>query len=413
MTGTSWSWPADLPVPKVRVRPATAPERVRPAASPGNPSLIEGGLGLALLHIGRARAGLDEWATTHGHLSAATAGGVGYRADDSLYVGTPALAYVLHYANEGTAGRYGRAMITVDVQVSTITHHRVEAAFERIESGELPRLAEFDVIYGLTGLGAYLLRHAPDGDALGRVLDYLVRLTRPVRVDGEWLPGWWTDHDPHFAHSNEFRGGHANLGMAHGIAGPLALLALALRRNIIVDGQGETIHRVCGWLDQWQRDDEHGIWWPQWVTHDESRDRRARQPGPGRPSWCYGTPGIARAQQLAAIATGDLPRQVLAEQAMCRCLADARQLDRIADAGLCHGWAGLLQTTSRTTADATSHSVDALAAHRDALASRLATAPNCAGVAFLDGASGVDLVRHTATVGATPPFDWDACLMIA
>ena len=24
------------------------------------------------------------------------------------------------------------------------------------------------------------------------------------------------------------------------------------------------------------------------------------QPGPGRPSWCYGTPGIARAQQLAA-----------------------------------------------------------------------------------------------------------------
>ncbi|MGH3622096.1 MAG: lanthionine synthetase LanC family protein, partial [Sciscionella sp.] len=59
--------------------------------------------------------------------------------------------------------------------------------------------------------------------------------------------------------------------------------------------------------------------------------------GPLQPSWCYGTPGIARAQQLAALATGDTRRRHTAETALLGCLHDPNQLARIIDPGLCHG----------------------------------------------------------------------------
>jgi hypothetical protein len=37
------------------------------------------------------------------------------------------------------------------------------------------------------------------------------------------------------------------------IAGPLALLALAMRRGITVPGQDEAIDRICAWLDAWRQ----------------------------------------------------------------------------------------------------------------------------------------------------------------
>lgn len=132
-------------------------------------------------------------------------------------------------------------------------------------------------------------------------------------------------------------GGHANLGVAHGISGVLAFLGTALRRGITVDGHCEAIATICVHLDTWRHDDDPGPWWPEWITQDELRTGRSRQHSPLRPSWCYGTPGIARAQQIAAIATGDAARQQIAEHALAACLSDTAQLSRITDNSLCHG----------------------------------------------------------------------------
>lgn len=42
-----------------------------------------------------------------------------------------------------------------------------------------------------------------------------------------------------------FAGGHADLGLAHDITGPLALLARAMRRGITVEGQAAAIEETC------------------------------------------------------------------------------------------------------------------------------------------------------------------------
>ncbi|MEU1275614.1 lanthionine synthetase LanC family protein [Streptomyces sp. NPDC005799] len=116
-------------------------------------------------------------------------------------------------------------------------------------------------------------------------------------------------------------GGHGNFGLAHGITGPLAL-ATALRHGHTAPGQTQAITRICDWLDRWRSGTDSRTWWPDLITRAEHRRGELQRPGPRRPSWCYGTPGIARAQQLAGLALGDSARQRQVEQALVGCLAD-------------------------------------------------------------------------------------------
>ncbi|KLL11601.1 MULTISPECIES: lanthionine synthetase C family protein [Protofrankia] len=373
-------------------------------------SLADGAAGIALLHAERAHASAKHWESVQPWLTAATAGRVSVSMNSSLYGGAPAVAFALHTA-AGQTRRYTTARTALDQAVATIAHRRVDAANARIGRGEPVRFTEYDVISGLTGIGAHLLAHAPGDDALGRILTYLVRLTTPINLDGEGLPGWWCSHDPSQGNAPEFAGGHANLGMAHGAAGPLALLALAARAGIRVDSQTDAINALCTFYDRWRQDTPNGPFWPQWINRADQRAARPTQPGPGRPSWCYGTPGIARALQLAGLATGDTTRQNFAEQALATCIADSARLAHLTEAGLCHGWAGLYQTVARAAADATT---DTLSRHLPTLAaSLLLSAPSTSGRAagLLEGEAGIALVLHSVATG-TPATGWDRCLLI-
>ena len=387
-----------------------------PAAHAGQPwqaqSLAEGTAGIALLHIERALASVGDWSTAHRWVKAATCQGVSAADQAGLYLGVPAIAYILRVAGADGHVRYRSALARLDAHVNALAHRRADRALERITRGQLPAFAEYDLLHGLTGIGAYLLAHAPGRDALGRILAYLVRLTEPLHAAGPALPGWWTFHDPNVKTSPGFPGGHANLGIAHGITGPLALLAQAQRHGAVVDGQAEAIERICGFLDCWRQDTGTGPWWPQWITRHDLRTGRPSQPDPARPSWCYGTPGIARAQQHAAIATSDTRRQQAAEHALAACLSDPSQLRQITSPGLCHGWAGVYQTAFRAACDELTPQIRSHLPHLARLLTRHALAAQDHGSGLLEGAAGAALVLHTAA-RATPPISaWDTCLML-
>ncbi len=203
------------------------------------------------------------------------------------------------------------------------------------------------MFYGLTGIGVYLLRADPGGTALERILRYLVALTRPLPNGDEQVPGWWVGHDPHRRTSAAYPGGHGNLGAAHGITGPLLLLSQAARRGVTVEGHADAIETICAHLDTWKQHGDTGPWWPECITLTHLQVGRPSQVGPARPSWCYGTPGIARAGQLAGIATDDPQRARAYEIALDQCLADPAQTVLLTDPGLCHGLAGVYQTTGQ------------------------------------------------------------------
>jgi hypothetical protein len=375
-------------------------------------SLGTGAAGIALLHIEHARTGTGGWDTAHEWASAMTRSPVTAHPDTaSLYRGAPAVAFTLH-----TAGlpAYTSALETLDGHIATLTRHRLQRAHERIDRGQLPVLREFDLISGLTGIGAYLLHRYDDADQLRDVLTYLVRLAEPLHAYGETLPGWWCGHSPTHQPAHCWPGGHGNLGLAYGIAGPLALLSTAMRRGVTVAGHVQAIERISAWFDQWRCGTGMRAWWPERISRREWHARAVAQRGPHRPSWCYGTPGLARAQQLAALALDDPRRQRQAEDILTGCVTDEHQLSQLVDATLCHGWAGLVHTTWWAAADAGGDSE--LASRLSHLHARLEQHLHRHGPpdhdALLEGEAGVRLVQHTTSIGKPSAARWDACLLL-
>ncbi|MBB5156087.1 lanthionine synthetase C family protein [Saccharopolyspora phatthalungensis] len=375
-------------------------------------SLTKGAAGIALLHVERAHAGYGTWQQAHRWIKTAVAHPISALDTAGLYQGAPAITLMLDAAATGAAGRYRNALADVDGHVAALAHRRVDAAMARMKAGELPGFREYDVFFGLAGIGALLLRRSPGSSAMGRILDYLVALTKPLQIEDQGVPGWWVGHDPHRRNSAAYRSGHGNFGMAHGICGPLALLSQAMRRGATVGGHLDAIITICDWLDAWRQDADAGPWWPEWITLDELTRGTPSQPGPARPSWCYGTPGIARAVQLAAIAISDAQRQRSYEEALIRCLDDPDQENRITDGGLCHGWAGVYQTAWRAAQDAVSPE---LASHLPRLAACLTCQVHLTTAArpgLLEGKAGTVLALHTAVHDVAPISGWDTCLLI-
>lgn len=175
-----------------------------PAAAPMSPlttttdrqQLAYGPLGIALLHIERAARGLGPWQRAHDWLAAAARQPFTSGPDSHPFYGAPALAHTVACAADHLPGPYQRALDTLDVQIGTDIRTRLDAAHRRIDTGRLPQLAEFDVIRGLTGYGAYLLRRDPSSSGMRAVLSYCVRLAEPLSSDNETLPGWWTATGP-------------------------------------------------------------------------------------------------------------------------------------------------------------------------------------------------------------------------
>ena len=349
---------------------------------PMTQALAEGPLGAALLPIERG-----DLAEARPLLAAAVDGGVSTGANASLFHGAPALEFVL--------SRAGQADSRVRTATDRVTAARLAAARRRAESGRLPALAEFDLIQGIAGLTALLLSREATPPLAIDALGYLTSLQRPVTTDGGELPGWWSPGGP--GHEKA-PGGHGNNGVAHGVSGILSALAIAERTGVRADGQETAIDVFASWLETW------GASW--WITLPQLSAGLPPQPPPLRPSWCYGTVGIARALQLAGLATGNDSRRQAAEDTALAALGDPARLARVTDASLCHGWAGILTVTRAIAADSPSPERFAAPVRlaRDHLAAGIAALPK---PGFLEGRAGAQLA-----LDGTDSTGWARALLI-
>lgn len=373
-------------------------------------SLSSGHLGVAVLHALLARDGSStrdralDWFTAALREPIAAAGGAG------LWHGTPAVAFALH-----TTGLPGSEPLSahLDTDIAAMVTRQVTTAQERITARRRPEPGEFDLVRGLTGLGVYLLARDPASSHLQAVLSYLVGLTAPVPAAdaaAASVPGWWTGNIPDGKPECDYHDGYSDQGMAHGISGPLALLALASSAGVSVPGQIDAILTIQAWLEAWRQDGPAGPWWPERITLAEHATRRSRQDGPARPSWCYGTPGIARALHLAAQALSDRARQAAAEDALLACVTDPAQLSRLDTTALCHGWAGLIATVATTAADATTPDLTyQLPALTRTLLDQLDLDPDRR-PGLIDGKAGASLLLHSLTTGTLA--GWTNCLLL-
>ena len=407
-------------------RVAAAVERAR--SMPTEPRLVhwrpeglwQGYAGLALLS-----ATLDEIAPNDGwdlvgrDQIRSAAAGLERRTDSgSGFVAAVGGVAAAAEALSRGGGRYQTLRRTLDATLAELAAAQVGSVAAAPPHGVV--VSSYDVIGGLTSVGRRLLdRPGEAADALTELLGCLVALSS-AGTDG--IPHW---HTPVHRLTGSFLpaaypAGHLNLGLAHGVPGPLALLSLALSAGIEVPGQRDAIHRTADSIARARLEDDWGVTFPIVVGIGSN----ATPPTPARNAWCYGPPGVARALWLAGVAVDRADLRDLAEETMLAVGARPVAARRIDSPTVCHGVAGLLAITLRFAADTGRAEFERAATD---LVRQLVAAfepestfgyrnlePSGGRVdhpGLLDGAAGVALALLAATTAVEPR--WDRVLLLS
>ncbi|UQI45411.1 lanthionine synthetase C family protein [Streptomyces sp. HU2014] len=379
-------------------RPRRVPARVHPDLADGGPGLV-----LAFRQLDRCRPGEGWGGMAEGYLAATAEGAArlgGPDAAPGLFGGLAGLAFAAWALSPGAPFH------------PAAHEHVVERAAVRARAlgadPHGPPARAFDVISGVTGTGAYLLCRHEEPAARAALCEVLTALVALSGADRAGTPHLFTPPEALNDPARRARSPHGavDCGAAHGIAGPLALLSLALTEGVTVAGQRAAVARLAERLAGHRSDDAQGPDWPALVPLPPPGGPTPARPAAAPASWCRGAPGIARALWHAGTALDDAPLRALAIQALKAVLRRP-----IRDGtGLCHGLAGLLQITVRFAHDTGDPELaGAAAALADASATRLRT--SAAGPGFLDGAAGAVLAFLSAATDVPP--DWDRVLLLS
>ncbi|RKN46674.1 lanthionine synthetase C family protein [Streptomyces hoynatensis] len=402
------------------------PERVTAAlTAPAAATLCDGLAGTALLHACLARTDPQFATAATQHWEAAAR--LGRRTQpDGIHTGPGALAASLvvgtgYLPDPGPYGDIARnATAWLSARAEGLARHQQQRTAQGRPGAPW---AVYDAIKGLAGIGRVLLAAHAAGhreQAQPGLTATLTTLTAILRARHGRRPGWWLPAEDHPPPVTVHPSGAATTGLAHGAAGPLALLAIAHTAGHTVPGQAEGIRTTATWLTTHR--DADGTWPPH-----ISGDALDHPPTPGLPSpsgrrdaWCYGTPGIGRALTLAGQALTDPALTAAGRTAVDR-FAERRSATWDTEGPtLCHGTAGILQAATRGDSPAVA-----------AQAAQLTTAfhdpdrpfgfPHIESEArfdnpgFLTGAAGtaLALADYTGLLPTCPAAAWDSLLLLS
>jgi hypothetical protein len=282
------------------------------------------------------------------------------------------------------------------------------------------RSAYFDVISGLAGMAAYLMIREHCDAVVVKILEKLVWLSE---IEGK-TPRWYTPYEllDLQARSEEYRHGLIDIGLAHGVAGALAMMSIGLKQGYEVRGLEEAVERTAYWLVI--HSSPPGLEWGVAIplTQDLAPGRRR----PPTSAWCYGTPGVARAVHLAAAA---LQNEELFRTATCamekdlertlRSIQRARSGDACdePDITVCHGLSGNLQVSWRlfreTSDERIREKIERLTLIVLDIYQLHAGAPSTRTPGLLKGEVGILLALLSATSDLHENLGWDRVLALA
>ena len=335
-----------------------------------------------------------------------------------LFSGLGGLAFAaIQLSRNGT--RYRRLISSLD---NAITNQVMPTA-ARLRNASGMSTGDFDVISGLSGIGACLLtgyREPSVHVALANITDALISLI----VRDESPPAWYTP--PGFLYDDAARqnypNGNLNCGLAHGLPGMLAYLALARKMELCHvprERLEQAIIIAADWLVKNRTDDDWGINWPTAVALAEGpTEGDSTQAGPSRSAWCYGAPGVARSLWLAGESVGRADYCKVSVSAMEGVFRRPVAVRMIDSPTFCHGMAGLLAITLRFARDT---GAPAFAEESEKLTAQILKEFRAESVlgfrnieyrnnktdqpGLLDGAAGVAIVLLSAATGVEPTWD--------
>ncbi|TSB46224.1 lanthionine synthetase C family protein [Alkalicoccobacillus porphyridii] len=267
-------------------------------------------------------------------------------ASISLFGGITGFAFaVLNASENGT--RYQNLLAKLDEIILREAQSDIENEKSREAIGTLPSF--YDVIQGYSGIGRYLLERKEENHLFYKVIEKIlhrfIKITEPVIWENYDIPGWYVSKEDQFLEKDKklFPYGNFNLGLAHGIPGPLTFLSLCKEKGIEVPGQRKAIKTIGDWLVHHNRSNQIGT--PVWPYRLGVKEEISNQftVTDQREGWCYGNPGVGRSLYLAGKAINDKIYQEIALNCFFGIKEKTFEELDLQSATFCHGKSGLMQ----------------------------------------------------------------------
>lgn len=198
---------------------------------------------------------------------------------------------------------------------------------------------QYDLMYGLTGIGNYLMNFASDDVIRNTLCSILQFLTDLCKNDFQRIPLFsiYSSQSPLYTYFKNLSAKpikYVNLGVSHGIPGILLLLVKSYMENIYIENQFEAIKFLSNFIyENCIRDGEEYYWEAQKIL-GESNKKKNR----ARDAWCYGTPGVAYSLLKASKL---LKNNKMKELSICSMKVALTHLQETVSPTFCHGFSGL------------------------------------------------------------------------
>lgn len=271
----------------------------------------------------------------------------------SLFSGFSGINYAVQLASkDGT--RYTSMLNTLDDHLFRLADsfmEQVEAKHENLPFGSIEFC--YDLITGITGIGRYALESLHPGmeKLLERILSHLVQLASEEIFDGIRVTNFFSPPETIIVEEDKrkFTSGYINLGLSHGIAGPLALLSLAIKKGVVVEGQSQAIDILFKTLYPMASKDEYGYYLKRMVGWEETLSGSICNKGEDErfDAWCYGSFGVTRALSLAYEALKIDEIKDMTINLLYSLVTVPTERLNIKSSILCHGHAGNMQILNR------------------------------------------------------------------
>jgi lantibiotic biosynthesis protein len=304
---------------------------ITPLPGERDPSLAKGQAGLALLYtwLARTRRVPQAEVLAWQYLDQAIEAVSTQAMNASLYGGFPGVAWAAELVDH---------LLDPDAEDRS---EAVDDALLRLLSRANLWPAPHDLVVGVTGLGVYALQRCPRPLAIECLRRVVERLHERVQHDEHGLY-WWTPPAGifHPESRKQYPSGRADLGVAHGMAGAIALLGGICGVGVERETARPLLEGAVSWLLAHSVATEAGPTFPVWLAP-------GFQPSQARCAWCYGDPGIAAALLMAARGVGAVGWEQAAVALACRAAERPPAETGVVDASFCHGAAGLAHIYNR------------------------------------------------------------------
>lgn len=266
-------------------------------------------------------------------------------AGHGLIGGLAQLGIVVEFLSQYYAG-YNDLLSELDSSLAKQAPVIADELNRQIDEREL-QISQYDLVSGVSGTAAYLLRRTKSNAQLKQAAEALLnRLVYLAIPQGE-IPKFAVAkrNVANYLSLEECGDYVVNCGLAHGIPGVLAVLSLAYSEGFVTEELKSAISRLTDWLIAIV-DSASNCLWPRAVAI-------GRSPGSLQSSalpiaWCYGGLGVSRAIWLAASALQNPDYAQFSSTAFkMTSAAFFEQHEQSPWPGLCHGTAGLLLMNTR------------------------------------------------------------------